>query len=69
MVVAQRQQQWMVYQLPPKRTKELDLQLQCLQDCVQTHSVFRDDLKRLKKMGCGCEPLTGRVKVNRIAKV
>ena len=62
MVVAQRQQQWMVYRLPEKRPKELDLQLQCLQDCVQTHPVFREDLKRLKKKGCQCAPPSGRMR-------
>ncbi|MDB6056467.1 MAG: ArsR family transcriptional regulator [Verrucomicrobiales bacterium] len=71
MVLAQRHEQWMVYQLPDKKPKELHLQLQCLQDCVQTHAEFRDDLKRLRKVRCGCDWLptvpseSGKTKVNR----
>jgi len=48
MVVAQRHEKWMIYQLPAKAPAELDLQLRCLQDCVQSHPIFREDLKRLK---------------------
>jgi len=55
LVEARRHGQWMIYQLPAKRSDELHLQLQCLQDCVQSHRIFREDLKRLKKVRCGCE--------------
>ena len=55
LVTAQRHGKWMIYQLPEKIPAELDLQLRCLQDCVQTHPIFREDLKRLKKIGCECE--------------
>jgi ArsR family transcriptional regulator, arsenate/arsenite/antimonite-responsive transcriptional repressor len=55
MVTAQRHEQWMVYRLPDKKPKELHLQLQCLQDCVQTQTVFREDLNRLQKAQCGCD--------------
>jgi ArsR family transcriptional regulator len=44
----------MIYQLPKTIPAELDLQLSCLQDCVQSHPVFRDDLKQLKKVQCEC---------------
>ncbi|MGH7994582.1 MAG: ArsR/SmtB family transcription factor, partial [Limisphaerales bacterium] len=37
LVVAQRHGKWMIYQLPQKTPAELDLQLRCLQDCVQSH--------------------------------
>jgi ArsR family transcriptional regulator len=47
LVVARRQGRWMHYRLPARRPRELDLQLQCLQDCLQTHGVFRKDLQRL----------------------
>jgi DNA-binding transcriptional ArsR family regulator len=50
LVRAKRHQNWMIYRLPEKAPAELDLQLRCLQDCVQSHPVFREDLKRLKKM-------------------
>src|SRR5512137_1264454 len=48
MVEAHRHEQWMIYSLSASRARELDLQLSCLQDCVQTESVFRGDLRRLK---------------------
>jgi len=54
LVVAQRHEQWMIYRLPEKAPAELDRQLRCLQDCVQTHPVFREDLKRLKKLKPEC---------------
>jgi ArsR family transcriptional regulator len=54
LVVAQRHGKWMIYQLPKTIPAELDLQLSCLQDCVQSHPVFRDDLKQLKKVQCEC---------------
>ncbi|MDB6121326.1 MAG: ArsR family transcriptional regulator [Pedosphaera sp.] len=55
LATARRHEQWMIYQLPEQRPAELELQLQCLQDCVQTYPVFREDLKRLKKLGCNCD--------------
>jgi ArsR family transcriptional regulator len=55
LVQAQRHEKWMIYQLPKNAPAELDLQLRCLQDCVQSNPVFRDDSKRLKKMRCECE--------------
>lgn len=54
MVVAQRHGKWMIYQLPTPAPSELELQLKCLQDCVQSYPVFREDLKRLKKLACEC---------------
>ena len=55
LVTARRHGKWMIYHLPKTVTAELDLQLGCLQDCVQSHPVFREDLKRLKKVRCECE--------------
>src|SRR5271169_588729 len=52
LVVAQRHEKWMIYQLPKKATGELDLQLRCLQDWVQSAPIFRQDLARLRKLGC-----------------
>ena len=54
LVVAQRHEKWMIYRLPEKAPAELDLQLRCLQDCVQTHPIFKDDLKRLKQLKSEC---------------
>ena len=55
LVLAQRHEKWMIYQLPKNAPPELDLQLRCLQDCVRSNPIFREDLKRLKKMRCECE--------------
>jgi ArsR family transcriptional regulator len=54
LVLAQRHEQWMIYRLPEQRPHELHLQLQCLQDCVQTDPVFKSDLRRLKTLRRDC---------------
>ncbi len=48
LVEARRHEQWMIYSLPGKPSRELDWQLRCLQDCLSTHPVFRQDLRKLK---------------------
>jgi ArsR family transcriptional regulator len=53
-VAARRHGKWMIYRLAEPASGELDLQLRCLQDCVQSHPIFRQDLRRLKKMRCEC---------------
>lgn len=50
MVTAEREQNWMIYSLPRKRDAELEKNLKCLQDCVQTDPVFKKDLKALVKL-------------------
>ena len=55
LVEVERHQNWMIYSLPAKRTAELDANLQCLQDCVQSHPIFKSDLRRLAAM----RPKTG----------
>jgi DNA-binding transcriptional ArsR family regulator len=55
LVTAQRHEQWMIYRLPEPCPKELRLQLRCAQDCMQSSPVFRDDLKKLKRMNCECD--------------
>ncbi len=50
MVVAEREQNWMIYSLPKKRDAELDANLKCLQDCVQTDPAFKRDLRNLEKV-------------------
>jgi ArsR family transcriptional regulator len=54
MAVATRDQNWMIYSLPKKRTRELDLNLKCLQDCVQSDVVFDRDWKTLTSMQAKC---------------
>jgi ArsR family transcriptional regulator len=56
LVAARRQGQWMRYRLPARRPRELDLQLQCLQDCLQAHTVFQKDLQRLSSVAPRCAP-------------
>ena len=57
MVAATRDQNWMIYSLPKRRRRELQLNLQCLQDCVQSDPIFERDLKKLVQLrkSC-CEP-------------
>jgi ArsR family transcriptional regulator len=50
MVVAERDQNWMIYSLPKKRAAELKANLKCLQDCVQTDPIFKRDLRNLAKV-------------------
>lgn len=54
LVEAHRHEQWKIYSLPEPRPKELDWQLRCLQDSVQTEEVFRADLRRLKNLQSEC---------------
>ena len=54
MVVTGREQNWIIYSLPTRRTPELQKNLKCLQDCVQTGAVFKRDLKRLVSLRQSC---------------
>jgi len=58
LVQAERHGKWMIYRLPKRAPVELDLQLRCLQDCISTDAIFRQDLKRLSRMRCECNWLT-----------
>ena len=62
LVESEKHLNWRIYRLPRKRSKELQLHLKCLQDCVQERAVFKEDLKRLRRIerrakelmqGCG----------------
>jgi ArsR family transcriptional regulator len=57
MVSTQREQNWIIYSLPQHRSNELERNLRCLQDCVQTDAVFKRDVGKLSKLAkkC-CEP-------------
>jgi len=54
LVESRRHEQWMIYSLPAERPRELDWQLRCLQDCLPTHPVFREDLRKLKARQSDC---------------
>jgi ArsR family transcriptional regulator len=57
MVSTDREQNWIIYSLPTRPSVELQRNLKCLQDCVQTDELFKRDLKKLSKLrkSC-CEP-------------
>jgi ArsR family transcriptional regulator, arsenate/arsenite/antimonite-responsive transcriptional repressor len=57
MVTTKREQNWIIYSLPGQRAEELERNLKCLQDCVQTDPVFKRDMAKLFKLAkkC-CEP-------------
>lgn len=50
MVTGQRHQQWIIYSFPEKPSRELEANLKCLQDCVQTEPIFKADRVKLKKI-------------------
>lgn len=50
MVNAQRYGHWMIYSLPASPSPELEMNLKCLQDCVQTEPVFKKDRAKITKL-------------------
>ena len=58
MVEVRQYQNWRIYELPRRRSKELKLHLKCLQDCVQEQPVFRADLKRLRRVALRAKEIT-----------
>src|SRR6188508_2667424 len=54
MVTTKREQNWIIYSLPERRADELERNLKCLQDCVQTDAVFKRDVKKLSKLAKSC---------------
>src|ERR1700758_5616251 len=44
MVTTAREQNWIIYSLPKQPAEELERNLRCLQDCVQTDRIFKRDL-------------------------
>lgn len=58
-VTATREQNWMIYSLPRKRDAQLEKNLKCLRDCVQTNPIFARDLRKLAGLRENCsEPAT-----------
>jgi ArsR family transcriptional regulator, arsenate/arsenite/antimonite-responsive transcriptional repressor len=57
LVATNREQNWIIYSLPKRPATELNKNLKCLQDCVQTDAIFKRDLEKLAKLRktC-CEP-------------
>jgi hypothetical protein len=54
MVRTEREQNWVIYSLPEQRADELERNLECLQDCVQTDVVFKRDVEKLSKLAKSC---------------
>ena len=50
MVAGQRYQHWMIYSLPLSPSPELEANLKCLQDCIQTEPLFKKDRAKMKKL-------------------
>jgi len=54
MVTTAREQNWIIYSLPKQPAEELERNLRCLQDCVQTDRIFKRDLEKLSKLRQSC---------------
>jgi ArsR family transcriptional regulator, arsenate/arsenite/antimonite-responsive transcriptional repressor len=54
MVSTQREQNWIIYSLPKRRSNELERNLKCLQDCAQTDAAFKRDMEKLSKLAKSC---------------
>jgi len=50
MISSSRHRQWIINALPDPVPAELEMNLQCLQDCVQTEPVFQNDRERLLEL-------------------
>lgn len=50
MVESTRHGNWMIYRLPSKPSRELEKNLKCLQDCIVSEPVFREDLAALTRI-------------------
>lgn len=53
LVETTRSANWIIYSLPKKPSPELEANLKCLQDCVQTDKRFKADAKRRAKAQAG----------------
>jgi len=52
MVHVRREGNWRIYGLVAKRTKALESNLACLQDCAAEDKVFRRDAEKLQALRC-----------------
>jgi ArsR family transcriptional regulator len=59
MVEVERDKNWVIYSVPGNPSPELEANLKCLQDCVQSDNAFARDLGKLKAIqkSC-CDPKT-----------
>ena len=66
LVETTRHGQWIIYSLPENPPAELESNLKCLQDCVQTDKVYRSDLKRLNAVRAENKRMESVVKTKRV---
>ena len=59
MVRTERRGNWMIYALPTRHDADLEANLKCLQDCVQTLPEFQRDLKKLATLRSKCASQRG----------
>lgn len=58
LVEVKREKVWMVYSLPWKLPRELDISLAALRDCVRDDPVFRRDIEKLESISDEIEKST-----------
>ena len=56
MVETKQEKNWVIYSLPEKRSRELEANLKCLQDCATGDAEFKRDLRTLAKLRQRDEP-------------
>jgi ArsR family transcriptional regulator len=54
MVETRREGNFIIYAFSERMDSELDRHLQCLQDSIQTDSIFKSDLRKLRKIQKSC---------------
>lgn len=59
LVQTKRSGNWIIYSLPAKPSTELEMNLKCLQNCVQSNPVFRKDRQRLRRLQSNCREPAG----------
>ncbi len=50
LVETEQEKNWMIYSLPQRPAPQLEANLRCLQDCVQTDAIFKRDLRALARL-------------------
>lgn len=58
LVESRRNRNWMIYELPGKRSAELEAHLKCLQDCAAEQPRFRADLKARDRIAGAIDEVT-----------
>jgi ArsR family transcriptional regulator, arsenate/arsenite/antimonite-responsive transcriptional repressor len=56
LVSTKQEKNWVIYSLPDRRSRELEANLNCLQDCARADAKLKGDLKALAKLRQRDEP-------------